>query len=73
MAVTRVAALAGDIAQTLSGRPALINRSRYRELAAEGFVCRVDRLRNRLGMVAEVGLNEGLAQTGEWYRHNGWL
>jgi nucleoside-diphosphate-sugar epimerase len=73
MPVTRVAALAGDIAQTLSGRPALINESRYRELAAEGFVCRVDRLRDRLGVVAEIALNEGLEQTAEWYRREGWL
>ncbi len=45
----------------LRGKPAVINSRRYAELASEGFVCRVDRLRDRLGVVAEIGLREGLA------------
>jgi nucleoside-diphosphate-sugar epimerase len=73
MPVTRVAALAGEIAQRATGRPVLINESRYRELAAEGFVCRVDRLRDRLGVVAEIDLEDGLKMTGDWYRREGWL
>jgi len=73
MALTRVAAVCGEVAQRVRRRPTLINASRFRELDAEGFVCRVDRLRERLGVVAEIGLTEGLAQTGEWYRRNGWL
>src|SRR5262249_41977336 len=73
MPLTRVAALGGQLAQRLTGRPALINASRYRELAAEGFVCRVDRLRERLGVVATIGLKEGLARTADWYRREGWI
>ena len=73
MALTRVAALAGEIAQRAAGRPMLINASRYRELAAEGFVCRVDRMRDHLGVVAQIDLEEGLKQTGDWYRREGWL
>ena len=55
------------------GRPLVINRRRYAELASEGFVCRVDRLRERLGIVASIDLREGLAQTAEWYRRERWL
>jgi nucleoside-diphosphate-sugar epimerase len=73
MAATRLAALTGDIAGRIRGRPQVINRSRYLELAAEGFVCRVDRLRDRLGVVAQVDLAGGLAQTVRWYREQGWL
>jgi dihydroflavonol-4-reductase len=73
MALTRLAALGGELAQRISGRPALINQSRYRELDAEGFVCRVDRLRERLGIVATIDLTEGLAETGAWYRREGWI
>ena len=68
-----IAALAGEAVGTLRGKPVVINRRRYDELNAEGFVCRVDRLRDRLGIVAEIGLRDGLAQTAEWYRANGWL
>jgi nucleoside-diphosphate-sugar epimerase len=73
MAVTRLAAWAGDIGGALRGRPLAINSSRYVELAAEGFVCRVDRLRDRLGIVAGIDLREGLAETAAWYRHQGML
>jgi nucleoside-diphosphate-sugar epimerase len=73
MAATRLAALAGDLAGALRGRQTIINSRRYTELAAEGFACRVDRLRDRLGVVARIDLGDGLAHTAAWYRSNGWL
>jgi nucleoside-diphosphate-sugar epimerase len=73
MILTKAAALAGDLAGALAGRPMTINSARYTELASEGFVCRVDRLREELGIVAEVDLRTGLARTAEAYRHAGWL
>ena len=73
LAITRLAAFGGDAAGILLGKRALINSRRYAELASEGFVCRVDRLRDRLGIVAEIGLKEGLADACQWYRREGWL
>jgi nucleoside-diphosphate-sugar epimerase len=73
MPLTRMAAYAGDAAGAISGRPALINSRRYAELASEGFVCRVDRLRDRLGVTAEIDLEQGLADACAWYRGEGWL
>jgi nucleoside-diphosphate-sugar epimerase len=55
------------------GHPLALNRRRYVELASAGFVCRVDRLRDRLGIVAEIDLREGLADTAAWYRRAGWI
>ena len=49
-AITRLAAVVGAISSArVVGRPLPLNRWRYVELSAEGFVCRVDRLRDRLG------------------------
>jgi nucleoside-diphosphate-sugar epimerase len=73
LAITRLAAFGGDVAGVVFGKRALINSRRYAELASEGFVCRVDRLRDRLGIVAEIGLKEGLADASRWYRREGWL
>src|SRR5262249_30985506 len=67
------ASLIGDISGALTGRPALLNRHRYVELYAEGFACRVDRLRDRLGIVAKIDVTEGFAEAARWYRENGWL
>ena len=72
-AVTRLAAEGCHLAGRLIGRPLPLNRWRYVELSGEGFVCRTDRLRDRLGVVAEIDLREGLAQTAEWYRRAGWI
>ena len=73
MAVTRLAALAGDVGGLIRGRPSVINSRRFVELASDGFACRVDRLRDRLGIVARIDLDEGLAETCAWYRQEGWL
>jgi len=73
MVLTHAAAIAGDLAGMVRGRPSVINSRRYAELASEGFVCRVDRLREHLGIVAEIGLQEGLADTYAWYRRERWL
>jgi nucleoside-diphosphate-sugar epimerase len=57
----------------MRGKPLPLNHRRWAEMSAEGFVCRVDRLRDRLGIVARMNLREGLAETAEWYRKEGWL
>ena len=73
MAVTRLAAVAGDVGGLMRGRPSVINSRRYVELASEGFACRVDRLRDRLGVVARIDIGGGLIDTAAWYRREGWL
>ena len=73
LAITRLAALGGDAVGALVGARTVINSRRYAELASEGFVCRVDRLRDRLGVVAQIGLREGLADAYAWYRRERWL
>jgi len=72
-AIVHLAAIASEVAGRAIGRPLALNRSRYRELSAEGFVCRVDRLRDRLGIVATVDIREGFADLASWYEQAGWL
>ena len=55
------------------GRPLPLNRWRYVELTAEGFVCQVDRLHQHLGIVAAREIGEGFADTASWYQQAGWL
>lgn len=66
-AVTRVAAEVGEWSGAISGRPAVINRRRFAELYSLGFVCKVDRMKDRLGVVAETDLREGLQKAAGWY------
>jgi nucleoside-diphosphate-sugar epimerase len=73
MSITWLAAQVCDVIGRATRRPMLINRARYAELASPGFVCRVDRLRDGLGVAAAVDLETGIARTAEWYRKEGWL
>ncbi len=73
MGLTHAAAVAGELAGRVTRKPMPLNLWRYAELAAEGFVCRVDRLRDDLGVVAAVSLTEGIDRTAAWYRKAGWL
>ena len=57
----------------IAGRSLPLNRARFAELSAEGFVCRVDRLYERLGVAAAIDLADGLAETAARYRDAGWL
>jgi nucleoside-diphosphate-sugar epimerase len=71
--LTRLAAAFGDLAGAITRRPATINSRRYVELYSPGFVCRVDRMRDCLGVEAAVGLDDGLRRAARWYREQGWL
>jgi len=57
----------------LRGRPSLLNRQKYAELRAPGWVCDPGRLRAEIGYVAGTLLAEGIRQAIQWYRAAGWL
>ena len=73
MGLTYLAAVACEVTGRALRKPLPLNLSRYAELAAEGFVCRVDRLRDELGVIPATALKEGIAKTAEWYRAAGWM
>ena len=67
------ASFAGQALGVLTGHPMPINRSRHAELVSNGFVCRVDALRDRLRIVPNVALADGIRAAAQWYRSAGWL
>jgi len=71
-AVLRAFAWGGQLAWKFGEEP-LLDRARLTELGADGFVCAVDRAREVLGFTAAVTLPDGLAQTAQWYRNQGWV
>jgi len=55
------------------GRTGALNRSRYAELTADGFVCCVEKFATMLGFEATIPIAEGIAETAAWYREHGLL
>lgn len=72
-AIAGIGAHVGELVGRLRGEVLPLNRSRFAEMTSVGFVCRVDRLRDRLGVVAAVGLRAGLEETAAWYVREGWI
>jgi nucleoside-diphosphate-sugar epimerase len=62
-----------EVISKITGKPNVINRQKYAELAAPGWVCDTSRLRNELDFIAPTALSEGLAKTLAWYRSAGWM
>jgi len=57
----------------LIGRPQIFDEEKVKELLAPGWLCETERAQADLGFLAQVSLAEGLRQTANWYRENGWL
>ena len=76
VAIPRIAlqAVAGiGSALSMLGIRVPLDHERWKEIEAEGFVCRVDKARDQLDFVASIDLREGLTETAEWYLRQGWL
>jgi len=67
MTLLRLAAWGGDAVGALTGHSVTINSRRFVELDAPGFVCRVDRLRDDLGVEPKIGVADGLRRAAGWY------
>lgn len=64
---------ATELVCRMMNKPSLLNRQKYREFRAPGWVCDATRLRTEVGCVAATPLPDGIRQTIAWYRENGRL
>lgn len=69
----RLLAAVGELQARTLGRPGLLNRSRYAELTAPGFVCDVRKIEAAVGHRARIAAPEGFAATARWYAERGLL
>jgi len=62
-----------DLLSRLKGRPNVLSRQKYLELRAPGWVCDTTRLRQETGIRCSTRLQDGLAETLDWYCRERWL
>ncbi len=62
-----------EFAGRFTAKPGVLNRQKYAELSAEGWVCSTDKLKLGLGLSCSTPLKAGLAETVRWYEEQGWL
>lgn len=68
-----VAALGGEMATKLDGKPRLFNRQKAKMGAQEAWTCTHEAARNDFGYVPKVPVEEGVKRALAWYRQHGWV
>lgn len=66
-------AIAVEVMARLTGKSPVTSRDRVRALSQPYWGCSIDRARNELGYREQVSLEEGMRETIDWYRREGWL
>jgi dihydroflavonol-4-reductase len=67
------AGIAGDLWSAATGRAATISSQKVRELLQPSWLCDSSKAKAALGFSPEINLEDGIRQTANWYRQNGWL
>jgi dihydroflavonol-4-reductase len=66
-------ALGAKIQERLTGRPALLNEQRVRDMRQRYWLCSGEKARREIGFEARYTLEAAIQETADWYRENGWL
>jgi nucleoside-diphosphate-sugar epimerase len=72
-AAVRLAAHAGDLLSTFTGRSTLLNRNKAALARPRWWLCDASRAREELAWNTRVALQEGVRDTYNWYVDAGWL
>lgn len=72
-ALVSVAAIGGEMASRIDGKPRLFNRQKAKMGAQEAWTCKSDALRKDTGWTPSVPMEEGVRRAYEWYRAEKWL
>jgi dihydroflavonol-4-reductase len=67
-----VAGVSESIA-ALSRKPALVNRQKVIEMQQDFWTCSAEKARQQLGFVNEINLEQGIAETLNWYKEHKWM
>ena len=71
--IAPVLAAFSELGAKISGKPALLNFDKVNELRQYYWVCSGEKARQQLGFTPALSIQEGLQQTYQWYKENGWL
>ncbi|MEN3332652.1 MAG: hypothetical protein V7641_2017 [Blastocatellia bacterium] len=66
-------ALFAEAVAALTRKPPVINRDKVRDLSERCWGCSIDRAKRELGYNPQISIDEGLRETIDWYKREGWL
>lgn len=71
-ALTKIAAIGGEVATMVDKKPRLFNRQKVIMGEQEAWTCTGEAATRDFGFRCEVALDEGVRLTDAWYREHGW-
>lgn len=71
--IAPVLAAFSELGARISGKPALLNFDKINELRQYYWVCSGEKARQQLDFTPALSIQQGLLQTYQWYKENGWL
>jgi dihydroflavonol-4-reductase len=66
-------AIMAEAAAAVLRKPPVINRDKVTDLSQTSWSCSIERAKSELGYMPRVQLEDGLRETIEWYKREGWL
>lgn len=69
----KIVAKVNDILQRITGKMRLPNSDKLGELLPSAWTCSGAKAKEHFGFECEIGLEEGLRETAEWYEREGWI
>ena len=54
-------------------KPSVLNWEKGRDMVQANWTCSVEKAKRELGYAQEISLEDGIRDTTEWYKKNGWL
>ena len=66
-------ALVAEAAAAAMGKPPVINRDKVTDLSQTNWSCSIERAKTELGYNPQIALENGLRETIDWYKREGWL
>src|SRR5262249_41289120 len=71
--LVRAGAMAGDLMSRVTGKAGLLTSGKVALTAPPYWICSSARIREELGFMARIPLQQGISDTYRWYRTHGWL
>jgi len=71
--IAPVLAAFSELGARITGKPALLNFDKIKELRQYYWVCSGEKAKQQLGFIPAISIQDGLKMTLHWYRENGWL
>ena len=62
-----------EVFSLITRKPALLNFEKIRDIVQEAWTCDIAKAKRELAYAETTGLEEGIKNTVEWYRKEGWL